>query len=537
MHHTLTKTVMLPTLIVGAIALSSCRSMHEDHTTTTTSSTASAPAARTTEPQAAKKAMEDSSKTMAASYKKGSMMSARLAYPTGDMDTSALMVEKMTPIEVVAGQPFEYEMVVTNLTSLPLENVVVTETKDANFAVNSSEPKAVASASTYSWDLGTIGAKQSRSIRVNGKASATESLKSCATVSYSSALCSTIPVVQPAIKLACSGPAEVLACDEIVYKYVVTNTGTGTARDIVLDVTLPEGLTDENGRASVSRKIGSLEGGRSQEFSLKTRALRSGTFEHKAVAKGEGGLSTEASACSTIVRKPQLKIEKTGSKKTFAGRTLKYQITVTNIGDGIARDAVLEDTLPTNVGFKSASEGGRHAAGKVRWNLGDLAPKASKTFDVSVSADAIGRIVNRAMASAYCAEPVNAMVETEVVGIPAILLEVVDLEDPIEVGADATYVITVTNQGSAPGTNIGIAIGLPANTTYVTSSGATSALAGAGVGGKLIMAPLASLAPKQQVSWRVVIKGNSVADARFSVSMTSDQLTSPVDETEATNFY
>lgn len=533
MHHSLTKTVMLPTLIVGAIALSSCRSMHEDHATTTSTTAAHAAEPRT----GAEQAMESSSKPMPASYKKGSLLSARLAYPTGDIDTSALMVEKLSPVEVVAGQPFEYEMVVTNLTGLPLENVVVTETKDANFAIVSSEPKAATSASAYSWDLGTIGAKQSRSIRVDGKASGTDALKSCATVSYSSALCSTIPVVQPALKLACSGPAEVLACDEIVYSYVVTNTGTGTARDVVLDVSLPEGLTDENGRSSVSRKIGSLEGGRSQEFRLLTRASRTGAFEHKAVAKGEGGLSTEASACSTIVRKPQLKIEKTGTKKSFAGRTLKYQITVSNVGDGIARDAVLEDTLPTNVGFKSAGQGGRHAAGKVRWNLGDLAPKASKTFDVSVSADAIGRVVNRAMASAYCAEPVNAMVETEVVGIPAILLEVVDLEDPIEVGADATYVITVTNQGSAPGTNIGIEIGLPDNTSYVTSSGATSALAGAGVGGKLKMAPLASLAPKQQVSWRVVIKGNTAADARFAVSMTSDQLTSPVDETEATNFY
>lgn len=531
MHHTLTKTVMLPTLIVGAIALSSCRSMHES--STTTSSTTGAPAARSSQTS-----QQESSKPMpASSARKGSMLSARLAYPTGDIDTSALLVEKMAPVEVVAGQPFEYEMVVTNLTSLPLENVVVTETKDANFAVDSSEPKAVASASTYAWDLGTIGAKQSRSIRVSGKATSTETLKSCASVTYSSALCTTIPVVQPALKLACSGPAEVLACDEIEYTYLLTNTGTGTARDVVLDVTLPEGLTDENGRASVSRKVGSLEGGRSQELRLKTRASHAGTFEHQAVAKGQDGLSAEASGCSTIVRKPKLQIEKTGTEKSFAGRTLKYQITVSNVGDGIARDAVLEDTLPANTGFKSASEGGRYAAGKVRWNLGDLAPKASKTFDVSVSADTIGRVVNRAMASAYCAEPVNAMVATEVTGIPAILLEVVDLEDPIEVGADATYVITVTNQGTAPGTNIAIEIGLPTNTTYVTSSGASAALAGAGVGGKLKMAPLASLAPKQQVSWRVVVKGNTAADARFAVSMTSDQLTSPVEETEATNFY
>ena len=45
---------------------------------------------------------------------------------------------------------------------------------------------------------------------------------------------------------------------------------------------------------------------------------------------------------------------------------------------------------------------------------------------------------------------------TEVVGVPAILLEVVDVEDPVEVGKEAVYDIKVTNQGSAIGTNIRI---------------------------------------------------------------------------------
>ena len=532
MQNSLTKTLLLPTLLVGAIGFTSCRTTHESNTTANRSTTTQPARSTSTKSEdTGAKAVNSSAR------RKGNMLSARLAYPTGDMETSALMVEKLTPVEVVAGQPFEYEMLVTNLTSLPLENVVVTETKDANFTVNPSEPKAVATASAYTWDLGAIGPKQSRSIRVNGKAAGTDALKSCASVTYSSSLCSTIPVVEPALKLVCSGPAEVLACDEIVYNYVVTNTGTGTARDIVLDVNLPEGLTDANGRASVSRNIGSLEGGRSQEFSLKARANRTGEFSHTAMVKGSGGLSAEGTACATAVTKPQLKIEKTGSKKTFAGRDIKYQITVTNIGDGVARDTVLEDTLPTNTTFKSASEGGRAAAGKVRWNLGNLAPKATKTFDVRVKADTIGRVVNRAMASAYCAESVSAMVETDVTGIPAVLLEVVDLEDPIEVGENVTYVITVTNQGSAPDRQIKIDVELPPNTSFVTATGATSAMAGAGDGGKVSLAPLPVLAPKDQASWRIILKGDSSADARFKVTMNTEELGPPVEETEATNFY
>ena len=535
MQNTLTKTLLLPTLLVGAIGVTSCRTTHETTTSNRNTTTTTAPSRASSAGSTSTTGSDEGAQVVNSSARrKGNMLSARLAYPTGDIDTSALMVEKLTPVEVVAGQPFDYEMVVTNLTSLPLENVVVTETKDANFAVNMSEPKAVASASTYSWDLGTIGPKQTRSIRVNGKATGSESLKSCASVTYSSSLCSTIPVVEPALKLVCSGPAEVLQCDEIVYNYVVTNTGTGTARDIVLDVNLPEGLVDANGRSSVSRKIGALDGGESQEFSLSARANRTGEFSHTAMAKAAGDLTAEGTACATNVSKPQLKIEKTGPKKSFAGRDLKYQITVSNIGNGVARDAVLEDSLPTNTSFKSASDGGRAAAGKVRWNLGNLAPNATKTFDVRVTADTIGRVVNRAMASAYCADPVTAMVETDVTGIPAVLLEVIDLEDPIQVGENETYEITVTNQGSVQDTNISIVCTLESQHEFVSASGATN---GSHSGGVVTFEPLPSLAAKAKATWRVTVKAAGAGDVRFAVQMNTDELQRPVDETEATNFY
>ena len=126
MQNSLTKTLLLPTLLVGAIGFTSCRTTHESNTTANRSTTTQPARSTSTKSEdTGAKAVNSSAR------RKGNMLSARLAYPPGDMETSALMVEKLTPVEVVAGQPFEYEMLVTNLTSLPLENVVVTETKDA----------------------------------------------------------------------------------------------------------------------------------------------------------------------------------------------------------------------------------------------------------------------------------------------------------------------------------------------------------------------------------------------------------------------
>jgi uncharacterized repeat protein (TIGR01451 family) len=118
-------------------------------------------------------------------------------------------------------------------------------------------------------------------------------------------------------------------------------------------------------------------------------------------------------------------------------------------------------------------------------------------------------------------------------GIPAILLEVIDVSDPIEVGKTETYVITVTNQGSAPDTNIRIVATLD-DQEFVSSSGTTR---GAAQANQVVFEPVASLAPGKQATFQLVVRCLKAKDVRIKFSMTSDQLTSPVEETEATRVY
>jgi hypothetical protein len=141
-----------------------------------------------------------------------------------------------------------------------------------------------------------------------------------------------------------------------------------------------------------------------------------------------------------------------------------------------------------------------------------------------------------ATARAHCAAAVDARMQTRVEGIPAILLEVIDVEDPIEVGADVTYVITVTNQGSAPGTNISIIAQLEDTQRIVTTGGATTASRSPD-GRTVTFSPLKYLAPKQRAKWEMKIKAVREGDVRMRVQMQSDQIGRPVIETEATTFY
>lgn len=456
-----------------------------------------------------------------------------LAYPTGDARTSAIGVEKGVPREVRLNQPFDYEIVVTNLASTNLEQVAVSEDIGDNMRVNGSEPRGTSDGDLMTWQLGTLAPGESKTIRINATALEVGIVGSCAAVTYNSLLCTTIPVVQPELRLTKTGPAEVLKCDEIIYTFVLTNTGTGSVENVRINDPLPQGLTTADGQRTINFTVPVLAAGESKEFKASVKASQRGRFANKATASG-GGLEAESGEVVTVVKEPVLRVAKSGPERQFIGRASTYEITVTNTGDGQARETRLVDAVPAGATFVNASDGGRLVEGRVMWDLGTIAPEASKKVTVSFMRETAGTLRNEATATAYCAAAASAVAQTTYEGIPAVLLEVVDIDDPIQVGGNETYVITVTNQGTAPDTNIRLTVTLEEEQSFVSATGPTRATA---QGRTITLAPLATLAPKAQATWRVIVRCDRPGDVRFSVRMETDQLGRPVMETEATNIY
>ena len=116
------------------------------------------------------------------------------------------------------------------------------------------------------------------------------------------------------------------------------------------------------------------------------------------------------------------------------------------------------------------------------------------------------------------------------------LLEMVDLVDPVEVGHNTTYRVTITNQGSAPDRNIRITCIVPDAMKYISSSGPTK---GTLEGNKLTFEALPSLDPKAKTSWDIVVEALKPCDCRFEAHLISDMMTSgvPAVKTEPTHLY
>lgn len=446
-----------------------------------------------------------------------------------------VQLDKIMPNEVGLNRSFNYTIKITNLTETTLTDIIITELIPANFKYMSSNPAAKTQDNKLIWDIASLGPKAQKQFTVSGMATYTENLKYCTTViTPVIPACANIAVIQPELKLAKSAPAEALLCDLIPVRYVVNNAGTGSIQNVKIIENLPAGLRTTDGRGELVFDAGTLGAGQSRQFTAELRATQTGTFISSAVASSPSGMRVESTATTTSVGQPVLSISKTGPDHLFIGRPAAYEIMISNKSDVPAKNTILEDTIPSGVSEVKATAGAKLSGPKLVWEFGTLEPNASKNVRVTYTPTQAGTLINSATASAYCAEAVTSTMQTSVTGIPALALEVVDVEDPVRIGSHATYVIRVENQGSAVATNIRIACLLENNVRYVSSAGAT---AGSQDGMAIRFFPLGNLAPKAQAAWRIVVEAVSAGDVRFKAVMNADQLTRPVEETESTHIY
>jgi uncharacterized repeat protein (TIGR01451 family) len=474
-----------------------------------------------------------SDESMSAASGESERLKVSRIYPAPEF--AIIKMDKSIPKEVGLKKPFDYTIRVTNLTDATLTNVMVTEELSGNFKYMNSEPIAKENATNLVWRIHSLGPRSTEQILVSGMATDDKLLKLATSVVTHFVPAETdVKVVQPKLEFTQTAPAQAVICDKIPIEFEVTNTGTGSARNIRIKANFSDGLQTSDGKNELAVNVGNLTAGQSRRYSAKLLPEKAGKYVSKAIATA-ADLEDVSQETTINVGKPVLEIKKNGPKKQYVGRSVTYEITVINNSSAIARNTVIEDTIPAAVTSLKATKGAKlYRSRKIIWQLGTLEPKATKKVYVSYIPTRVGMLQDKTTATAYCADKVTASAETSIAGISGVLLEVIDVEDPVEVGTTTMYEIKVTNQGSAPATGIRITCTLEDNIRCISSSGATT---GVIEGNVLKFAPLSTLSPKSRATWRVNIEAVKPADTRFKAAMITDQLSRPVEETEATHLY
>jgi uncharacterized repeat protein (TIGR01451 family) len=460
-----------------------------------------------------------------------------VAFPTGNKKTSAVLLHEVMPDEVLKGAVYTYEYHITNLTKLTHQDVMITNEGGHNLlVVDSTPPVKKAADGSFEWIIGELAPQETKIVRVKATSAEVGSASDCVSVDYANSLCAVTKVVDPDLLLIKTAKSDGNICDDFWFTYEVVNPGSGMANNIKIRDEIPKGLrTIDGNKTVVEIAAGDLAPGERRKFTVEAKGVETGRHRSIAVAKADGGLISESENIETLIYQPVLTIGADSRDSQYLGRSVEHFYTVKNVGDAPSENTTLSIDLPGGgAQFLQASNGGVADGGKATWQLGSLGINESNKVSVKMKATAVETIRSTASANGECAAPVSDNTLTEVIGISAILLELVDSGDPAEVGNIVTYTITATNQGSAADTDVNILCTIPAGMEYVSTDGPTP---GALNGNTLKLEPVTVLGVGQNAQWNIQVRAQKVGDVRFGVSMTTGQLKEKVQETEATTIY
>jgi uncharacterized repeat protein (TIGR01451 family) len=235
----------------------------------------------------------------------------------------------------------------------------------------------------------------------------------------------------------------------------------------------------------------------------------------------------------------ELDLKMEGPEERPANLPAKYFLSVINKGKAAATNLLLSAILPDKTEFVSASDQGVHMKGQVAWFLKELPVNQRWTVELVFKSDGPGLRCIRA--SALADNKVTAQAErcTNFVGMSALYIEMVDREDPIAVGGETSFPITVVNTGNAPATNLRVRALVPPHMVLARTMPEQHQLGERVPQGQwLVFGPGEPLAAGGRAEFEVFVKGVQTGDARFRIELSADQLErGPVTEVESTHIY
>jgi uncharacterized repeat protein (TIGR01451 family) len=356
-----------------------------------------------------------------------------------------------------------------------------------------------------------------------------------AAVTFTSMAGHQIQVREPKLAIKLSNPDKVIAGESLTITLSVSNPGDGAADAVKLKAILPDGVEHPRGN-TLEFDIGALAANETRNLQLVCKTKGGGPQRCEIAVSGEGGLAAGDSAQFDVLM-PRIEVAVSGPKLRYLDRHAVYMLKVTNPGNAPASHVEVQQAIPAGFKFHQANSGGQfHEASRlVTWRLGELPAGQSK--DIAVDLIPVEAGEHHLVVNAHAAGGLKSQADarTVVEGLPSLFIEVGHVDDPLEVGAETVFEIHVTNTGTKAETNVEVVCTLPEQLEY--RGKASTPLRCRQEGRDLIFEPVARLAPRGDVIYRVQVRGVSAGDVRFRTKIKSDGLKEPVLREESIRIY
>ncbi len=436
--------------------------------------------------------------------------------------------------DISVGQESNIELIVTNNGKATAADVAVEAWFPASVRLTKANPQPASAQRSVTWKFAKLDSGEEQRIAISLIPSRRGELAANANVRFTTAATTLFTVEEPMIKLAMQGPQQVMVGEPAPHVVTITNPGTGVAHNVVLEVKIPQGFEHAKGER-LKMDVGSLNPGESRSVRLSLTAVAGG--EHAVQVEARAGADLREVAASKVnVLAPSLQLAVAGPSFRYVGRDAQYRVAVRNSGQATTSNVRSTYQVPEGFEFLSAGRGGKFDAATrtVSWFVGSVQPNETVEMSLRLKPVAAGDFVHLAKVVSEHGAAVESKMETKIEGTASVVLEVVDLDDPVEIGRETAYEIRVSNEGSKAASNIGLSIELPNGMALVDAKGPSQHIAEAGL---VVFRSLPALPPGKTAVFMIHITGSQEGNHRIRARLVSDSIQEPLTEEEITRFY
>jgi len=449
--------------------------------------------------------------------------------------TPQLTIEKFAPEEVQVGREATFRVKVTNSGQITAQGVQVYDEVPRGARLAGTSPQASRDAQgKVVWDLGALKPGEEASVEMQVMPEEEGEIGSVATVRFNADASARCIATKPELTVRTSAPSQVLIGEEATLSITISNPGSGVAYAVILEEHVPPGFRHAAGDM-LENALGDLQPNESRQLELTLVAEKPGVFTNLLSARAEANLKVEDQFQIEVIA-PQLDVALAGPKHRYLERQATYEISVSNPGTAPARNVELVAHLPAGLDYVTANNQGQYEAATrtVHWFLEELPVEEPGSVRLTTMPVEMGEQTLRYTCTGEPGLSIEGEQPVVVEGIAAILFQVVDVEDPIELGGETMYEVRVVNQGSKAATHVQLVATVPPGMQAVAAEGPVSYRID---GNRVIFDPLPRLAPKADTTYRVRVQGLQPGDLRLSVQLQTAEMDTPVTKEESTRVY
>jgi uncharacterized repeat protein (TIGR01451 family) len=446
----------------------------------------------------------------------------------------ALEIQKFAPPEIQVGKPAKFVLQLRNVGTQAAEAVTVRDEVPQGTRLIATTPTAKNESGHLTWELGKLSPGEDRTVELQLMPTAEGEIGSVATVSYSAQASVKTRCTMPQLAIRMTAPGKVMVGHEQRVKIELHNPGSGDATGVMLFENVPQNVRHAAGPA-LEFEVGTLRAGETRELELVLFAEKAGRTVNVLSARADGNLQVQQQVEFDVIA-PELTVDVDGPERRYLERPATYEVSVENPGTAPAHDVQIITKLPKGMRFVRANNMGEYDANShaVYWSLAELPEGERGTVELVAMPVETGSQMLEVESRAGEGLSDQARREIVVDGLAAIMFELHDLEDPIEVGGETGYEIRVVNQGTKAAANVQVAVQLPAGLQLISAEAETQHTAQQG---RIVFDPISELAPKADTLYRVRVKGVQPGDQRVLVEVNTDEVTQPIRREESTHVF